>query len=624
MINDMVENDAAAKARIWSESLLHSPNADLSDVLNDQPVHADALAYLHSIARVGTILRFKIFDANGKLRFSSDYVGDIESPSLADSDPALLQSLQDGQSVTQSYYGKNIPGLPVWYAESFLPIDMGDGHKGIVEVYVDITKERSGVLDLWRWLAALFVIGGALTLAHSLTTATLYRKRQRSDAQAAHLAKFDTLTGVANRGVFNDTLHSLLQKVHEPPTQIALHLIDLDGFKTVNDLLGHSGADRLLYRVAEMIASNTRPNDLVARLGGDEFGVIQNDVRSPADAAAFAERLSQTIREVRVLANLPVDVTASIGTAIAPMDAADAINIHRCAEAALFRAKETGRDRAVLYQFGMTETVHHRNTLRLLVRQALDSERYEVYFQPVHRISDGSLASFEALLRLRDNDGNFISPAEFIPIAEEIGVMDRLGTLVLHRACHAAASWSQPLVVAVNLSAQQFSSDIVGTVKDALRVHGLPPERLILEITESLFIAEPTSVEAQLLELRALGCGISLDDFGTGYSSLSYLWMFSFDALKVDRNCFSLLGQVKNVDKILQTIANMCEAMNLDVVAEGIETDAQLAFAREAGYTLGQGFLFGRPMSGSNVEAHIAANVCSLTPYARARPRTAA
>ncbi len=540
----------------------------------------------------------------------------IGSASLL-SDPDLLKRLQDGEAVTRNVYGQSKAGSAVWYAKTFLPIILGDGDKGIVEIDVDITRERSGVLALWRWLATLFVIGGVLTLAHSLATATLYRKRQRADAEAARLAHFDTLTGVANRSVFNETLHTALEKTRQTPNQIALHLIDLDGFKTVNDIVGHACADRMLYRVAEMIALNTRPTDLVARLGGDEFGVIQSDVRSPADAFAFAERLTKTIRDVHIATKLPVDVTASVGTAIAPDDAIDAINIHRCAEAALNRAKESGRDRAVLYQHGMNETVRQRNTLRILVRKALDEEAFEVYFQPIHRLSDGNLTGFEALLRLRDSDGNLVSPAEFIPVAEEINVMDRLGTLALQKAARAAASWSKPLGVAVNLSAQQFASNVVGTVKETLRLYDLAPERLVLEITESLFITDPASVEAQLLELRAVGCGISLDDFGTGYSSLSYLWTFSFDALKVDRNCFSLLGVVKNVDKILVTIANMCAAMDLNVVAEGIENEAQLRFAKEAGFTLGQGFLFGKPMPASAVEAHIASNATSRSSYAR-------
>ncbi|WMS42805.1 EAL domain-containing protein [Acuticoccus sp. MNP-M23] len=624
MIQSLLEQDATSKAKIFSEALLQNTDVNLASMLGEEPISETDLAYLHAISGIETILQFKIYDLDGNLRFTSGNLVDHESSSLKSSDADLLDRLRNGEPVTESVYGSTLPGYPMWYAKIHLPVTLGGKQPGLVSIYIDITHERSGLLYLWRWLAALFAIGGVLTMAHSLTTANLYRKRRKADAEALRLARFDTLTGVANRGVFNDALHERLATVTEKPRQIALHLIDLDGFKTVNDLMGHEAADHLLHRVADVVASKTRCTDLVARLGGDEFGVIQMGVTSPDDASAFANRLVQTIREMHQAEDLPVDVTASLGTAIAPDDAIDAVTLHRFAEAALYRSKQSGRDRSVLYEQGMDETVRHRNTLRLLVRQALENDEFEIYFQPVHRLSDGSLVSFEALLRMREGTGNFISPAEFIPVAEELGVMDRLGTLALNRACEAAASWSVPLSIAVNLSAQQFSSDVVATVKTALAASNLPADRLMLEITESLFIADTKPVEAQLADLHALGCAIALDDFGTGYTSLSYLWTFSFDALKVDRSCFNLLGKVKNVDKVLQTIATMCTLMELSAVAEGIETDAQLQFAREAGYTHGQGFLFGRPMPSADVHAYIAANACEPAQSVRKLPHTPA
>ena len=606
-INETINDGATTKALVWSESMLRSGEVDIARVLGGEALDDGEIANLQAVADVATVRQFRIYNEVGTLLFSSEVDDTRGKAHLLASDAAIVKRARNGEVVARAPNVAPVRLLPPASLSTYLPIELDDAFRGILEVYVDVTAERTVALNLYRWLAGLFVLAAALIATHALLTAHIYRKRRRADAAVEHLVHFDPLTGIANRAVFNDALHGRLDGTANGKRHFALHLIDIDGFKTVNDMLGHLGADRLLHSIAEIVGSSVRPTDLVARLAGDEFGIIQHDVATPADATAFAERILQTIREIRLMTNVPVDVTASVGTAIAPVDATDAINLHRCADAALARAKEAGRDRVVLYQYGMNETVRHRNVLRQLVRQALEKNTFEVYYQPIHGLSDGRLAGMESLLRLKDTDGKFVSPAEFIPIAESIGVMDRLGALVLWTACHDAATWSRPIKIGVNLSAQQFAGYVVGTVTEALASSGLSPQRLVLEITESMFISDADAVEAQLKELRALGCFISLDDFGTGYSSLSYLWKLSFDALKVDRSCISLVDEVQHVDTVLRTIASMCKTMNLDVIAEGIETEAQLQFARDAGYTHGQGFLFGKPMPASDVPAYIAA-----------------
>ncbi len=237
-----------------------------------------------------------------------------------------------------------------------------------------------------------------------------------------------------------------------------------------------------------------------------------------------------------------------------------------------------------------------RNTLRVMLRHALETDAFELHYQPIHEAESGALLGFEALLRLHDGDGGMISPAKFIPIAEDMGLTPRLGQWVLNEACRTASQWPADLSIAVNLSVQQFREDLVTVVESALALSGLAASRLELEITELLFIAEPDSVTEQLHRLKALGVRVVMDDFGTGYSSLSYLWKFPFDKLKVDRSCFMSLDQSENVGEVLRTISAMSGAMNLRVVAEGIETEVQRAFACQAGYDELQGFLCGRPM----------------------------
>ncbi|WP_226574647.1 putative bifunctional diguanylate cyclase/phosphodiesterase [Acuticoccus sediminis] len=502
------------------------------------------------------------------------------------------------------------------YAELMLPIRRGGRSVGALSLRLDITEARSSYLSTTIAAVAIFALLGTVGLLATGANAVLIARQRQDSDQIYHLAHHDPLTGVPNRNRFLAALDRAMLAITSRGGGIALHFVDLDGFKAVNDSLGHAAGDRLLRMVAARITDCMGENDIIARLGGDEFAIVQRDVETREDAVTLAVRMLDAARAIRDLDGVPVSMSLSIGIALAPEHATLSSELQKCADAAVYRAKSAGRDQMVVFEVGMDGELKTRNTLRVMLRHALETEAFELHYQPLHEAGTNALLGFEALLRLQDGEGGYISPGKFIPIAEEMGLTPRIGQWVLNEACRTAANWPQKLSIAVNLSPQQFREDLVTVVESALALSGLAAERLELEITESLFIAEPQSVADQLHRLKALGVRVVMDDFGTGYSSLSYLWKFPFDKLKVDRSCFMSLAESESVGEVLRTISAMSGAMNLRVVAEGIETEMQRSFACQAGYDELQGFLCGRPMPREAAMQYIlTANVASERPH---------
>ena len=444
-----------------------------------------------------------------------------------------------------------------------------------------------------------------LALLHTFHASRLIGTLRRSEARVKHMAHHDTLTDLANRSQFNEALAEAFKGARENDVHVAVHMVDLDGFKAINDTQGHDTGDAVLRMVSERLVSTARDTDVVARLGGDEFALIQRGVVTIEQAQRLGDRLSERVRDIREIDGVPVAVGASVGTAVAPFHANDADAVVKCADIALYAAKDAGKNRCAVFTSGMEEVLKERNALRELLFKAIEEDGFELHFQPLHRAEDQTLCSFEALVRLPDGKAGLVSPGRFIPLAEELGLTTKLGNWVLRKACLTATLWPDHLRVSVNLSPQQFEGDVVAVVTEILAETGLAPNRLELEITEGLFLNETPNVLEQLNALKSLGVRIAMDDFGTGYSSLSYLWQFPFDKLKVDRSCFQSLGRNDDVAEVLRTIISMGHAMNLCVTAEGIETLEQQDFAAAAGYDELQGFLLGKPMPETDLAAYI-------------------
>ncbi|MFA5898888.1 MAG: EAL domain-containing protein [Hyphomicrobium sp.] len=425
-------------------------------------------------------------------------------------------------------------------------------------------------------------------------------ERKQAEARIAHMAHHDALTELPNRVLFRQRLVDALSHRSRAGGLVGALCIDLDNFKLVNDTLGHPTGDRLLQDVALRIQRVTRPQDMAARLGGDEFAILVPDVKSPQDLALLAERLIHVVSEPYMVEGHILTVGTTIGIAVAPGDGEDADRLLRNADLALYRAKADGKSTFRFFESEMDAKAQARRQLETDLRGAIISETLQVHYQPLVDLSNGDIIGFEALLRWPHPTRGFIPPSEFVPLAEETGLITSLGNFVLGRACEDAKQWPMNVKLAVNLSPMQFRvGDVLANVKRALEQSGLEAQRLDLEITESVLLDRTDLVVAQLHALRALGVQISMDDFGTGYSSLSYLRAFPFDKIKIDRSFVRDLTGNRHTLAIVRAILGLAAGLDMKVVAEGIETPADLACLTAEGCKEGQGFYFSeaRPQS---------------------------
>ena len=423
-------------------------------------------------------------------------------------------------------------------------------------------------------------------------------ERKASEDRIERLAHYDSLTGLANRNLFKGSLDEALDKylLHKAP--FAVLLMDLDKFKSVNDALGHQCGDALLKQVAARIKAQVRTVDTAARIGGDEFALIVVLGLSALqdDAATLAARLVQAIAEPYEIDGHPVVIGCSIGVAVVPEHGTRSDEILRNADLALYKSKNAGRNCYTLYLPELKAEADQRDILEIELREAIWREEIEVFYQPVFELSTGRATSVEALARWRHKSRGLIPPAEFIPVAEEGGLIGELGNLVLAAACRHAVMLPDDIKVAVNLSALQFASgDLVDSVMVALADSGLAETRLELEITESVFLADSQENLKTLERLKRLGVSIALDDFGVGYSSLSYLTAFPFDEVKIDKSFIDRIDRSETV-AVLGSIVQLAKTLNLSIVAEGVETCEQVEKIRSLGITLGQGYFFSKPV----------------------------
>jgi diguanylate cyclase (GGDEF)-like protein len=438
-------------------------------------------------------------------------------------------------------------------------------------------------------------------------------ERKRAEEQVKHLAFHDTLTGMPNRLLFNDRLDMAVVQAHRSQQKLATLFLDLDRFKVINDSLGHSVGDELLRRIAERVSGCIREGDTVARLGGDEFTVLVPAISHEEDAAKIARKILEVIRLPFFIDQRELFVTTSIGVALYPSDGADAETLLRNADTAMYRAKDQGRDNYQLYTPAMNSKALERLSLESRLRQALHNDELVLYYQPLIDLRSGQVRGAEALLRWRHPTLGLVPPAEFISLAELSGLIVPIGHWVLRTACAQVRSWHQMgfpnLSVAVNLSPRQFQqTDLVHQVTDALERSQLPAGALDLEITESNAMQNAEVSISTLGSLKDLGVSLSMDDFGTGYSSLNYLKRFPIDRIKIDQSFVRDITQDPDDAAIAIAVIAMAHSMQLSVVAEGVETEEQLAFLRRNLCDEMQGFLFSPPVPAAEFEKLLKTN----------------
>ncbi|HMM88709.1 EAL domain-containing protein [Bradyrhizobium sp.] len=426
---------------------------------------------------------------------------------------------------------------------------------------------------------------------------------QAAQEQISHMARHDALTNLPNRTLFREQLEKALRLARRSD-QLAVFCLDLDHFKDINDSLGHPVGDALLKEVARRLGECITENDTVARLGGDEFAIVQfcSDCE-PSAVAALASHVVEKVSAPYEVGGHQLVIGVSIGISLAPEDGKNPDELLKKADLALYRAKEDGRGTYRFFETGMDARAQARRLMELDLRAALQRDELEVYYQPIRDVAKDVVVGFEALARWNHSLRGMISPANFIPLAEETGLIVPIGEWVLRQACMDAAGWSQNVGVAVNLSPVQFKNpDLVATVKQALKDSGLPAHRLELEITESVLLQNSEATLSVLHELRAFGVRISLDDFGTGYSSLSYLRSFPFDKIKIDRSFVTELATREDSMAIVRAVTGLGKSLGIVTTAEGVETDAQFDLLRQEGCTQAQGYLFSPPRPAAEVE----------------------
>lgn len=526
--------------------------AFLDRMLTDLRGFADA-----TLEGIAILSEGRIVEANGQL---GDLLG-VAPAELAGTDPTIWFAPGDGRPLTEPRE------QPVEALITGL-----DGETRIVEVAAHAVEYRGRCCEV---------------LAVRDLTA-----RKRAELQVEHLATHDGLTGLPNRTRFTAVLDTLVRSGES----FALLALDLDRFKAVNDMFGHTAGDAILCRVAALLRDAVSERDLVARIGGDEFLILQRDIAGEEDAQQLVRTILASFARELDITRDPMAVGVSIGAALFPADAADPAALRHNADVALYRAKERGRGMACFFDLEMDRAVRERRELEHDLRHAIARRQLSLMFQPLVATAGGRIVGYEALLRWAHPTRGSVPPEIFVPIAEDVGAIIPIGEWVLGEACAAAMQWPEEISVAVNVSAVQFQlPNLAAIVEDVLATSGLDASRLELEVTESVMLRDRAGALATLHRLKALGVRIVMDDFGTGYSSLSNLQAFPFDKIKIDRSFVSHVTDDQSARSIIRAIVALGKSLDLPVVAEGVETEEQRRMVLEEGCPQAQGFLFGSP-----------------------------
>jgi diguanylate cyclase (GGDEF)-like protein/PAS domain S-box-containing protein len=512
--------------------------------------------------------------------------------------------LAQGKSVEIERRMKHKSGALFWCRLQARPVDPASpATGGTIWIIENVTERRQAVENLRLLNEELEQRVQARTLELERANAQLKNEiaeRELAEARARHLALHDVLTGLPNRRLLEDRLGQALAQARREQWQVALLFIDLDRFKTINDSLGHVAGDEVLRIVAKRLTGALRETDTVARVGGDEFVAVLSHAR-PSELPPVTAKIMSELSEPIELLGREVRITPSIGVAVFPDDGEDALKLLAHADAAMYHAKASGRRNVRYYASAMSEALERRSRLESDLHHALARKQLELYYQPRVDLRSGAVAGFEALLRWHHPELGLVEPGTFIPIAEESGLIMPIGDWVIEEACRQLTRWhaaGAPFAsVSVNISARQFfDTRMPDRVRRALDGAGLDGSQLELEITESVLMAHTEETQSVLAGLKALGVKLSIDDFGTGFSSLAYLKRFRVDHLKIDHSFVRDIGTGNDAAAIVQAIVGLARSLSLRVIAEGVETRAQLAFLSDCDCDEAQGFLFARPL----------------------------
>ena len=607
----LLYENATAAARNWA-NLLGANVADIEQIANGEPPSSESMAFFDWARKTGSVFRYVIYNKTGDSQLTSEHT--VAMVDIAEFSREAVLALK-GNAPVVDVHEDSSPGRPAFYARAFVPVVVEGRPVAVISAFVDQTEVRA------LFSKALSIAGAALSLitalAFSLPAIAWYRRtreKQMADRRIRYLAQHDALTGLSNRSRLMERLDGLLAKKAVGGGGLAVHFIDLDKFKEVNDTFGHDGGDFLLKSVAERLTAIATGDDIAGRFGGDEFVVVQNDVCIRQEAEHFATRIMEALSAPIVFNGHEITATASIGVALAPDDGTNSERLVKSADLAVYVSKKEGRNCVRSFRPEMDAELQTRLSLERRLREAIQTDAFVLHYQPIYEVSNRHLVGYEALVRLPAADGSLIEPMAFIPIAEELRLIGRLGAWIIKEACRTAANWPAHLTVAVNLSPAQFEAGSISeVVKQALVHSGLEPHRLELEITEALLLRESAEVMHQLRMLKDIGVAVVLDDFGTGYSSLSYLLRFPFDKIKIDRSfIYDPDNTCRDAETMIKTIVGLGRQLSMQVTVEGVETAEQAACLDGVHADQVQGFFFGEPVPPTEIAARIMVDARSV------------
>lgn len=612
-ISQILRANAESNAQRWGAYIVYNtPNIE-QVILGTTTFDLGTRSFLRRQKPV-SIQHYRIYDQSGYLRWDSRVQNSVSYISVEPTDQSVeaFDVLGTGKSYFKVVESQHTNGKRQT-SRLIIPIKQAARTIGALEVIEDATLQWQALNKEFQYLLVQFI--GLILVAFSLPGFLYLRRSGQLEFTARRLrqsAQYDELTGALNRSTFSKIMEGELSTASDRGLSVAVHFIDLDRFKDVNDTRGHAAGDEVLRLAADRLREILGTREHLARLGGDEFAICQPYfLESPQVVGELANNVVSEMAKPFHVVDYDIQIGASVGYSHFPRDGKTVNELVRAADIALYKAKERNRGLAVAFDPSMEIERQARQSIELRLRAALAGGNFDLHYQPLYFSASERLRGFEALLRLNDEDGDPISPEVFVPIAEEIGLIGEIGAWVLYQSCEMASKWPQDLTISVNLSPAQFQShDMPQLVKDVLLDTGLQASQLELEVTETLLIADTEKVLRELTKIKAIGVSIALDDFGTGYSSLSYLWRFPFDKLKVDKSFMNdLTVSGSKSREILSTIIALGKVLDLKVTAEGVETKEQAAVLRELNCDLVQGYLYGRPMRAIDVAAIVIKSV---------------
>ncbi|MEP4248287.1 putative bifunctional diguanylate cyclase/phosphodiesterase [Tateyamaria sp.] len=614
-VNSIIRTDAEHSASRWAEQF-DAVLPDLESMLARGELTAEQQDVVDSATSYSGVFSFLVFDLDGMLAYSSDY-GVVDSTEESNFDQSALDVAANEHPLFDIIQREQQSGLTSVYVHAYVPALNKDGTPmAVISLYLEKTRHADAFRTIMNWIGfALPLLSAALYAIPSIAFLAMREKAHARARRAARLSRFDQLTGALNRHSLSvESKQIFANRAADSLTGVIY--LDVDKFKNVNDEFGHEFGDAFLRHIASTLKEHVRPFDFVGRMGGDEFVVTLPDIKH-ANMVHIGQQILFSARQPFEYNGMTIKSSVSMGYILADTNvkAKDAL---RAADLALYHAKSTGRDSLVEYFPELDTAMIRRREVEARMHEAVEKNEFETYFQPIVSPKDNSVLGFETLLRLQSRDGVPISPAEFIPIAEETGIIHDIGCLTLRNAMVTAKTWPDHIFISVNLSPAQFNrGTLVENVSNDLKEFDFPASRLELEVTEGLLMSDEQSVSDQLVGLKSLGVSIAMDDFGTGYSSLGYLWKYDFDKLKIDQ--IFLEGLDFDQDRyreIIETIIILGHKMGMSVTVEGVETQSQAGILDALNCDHYQGYLYGKPMPADETLAAIArlgSNKTSLT-----------